>query len=344
MSYNQYVAMQSTNPLAASQARAGENLQVMSQIFSAAELKWIKDKAAAMGGKLDPNSAISIVPAFEQAFPNHNVQVITQQLAAFGIVQSSDPTEALAYAFNLIGGNNGDLASAEKNSTQNAPMSASAAQSAEGSNSSLIKGFSATGNGGGKAPSGVLSRLGGPQAQNNGQDTSNAMTTYQKSVQTSGQRNPVIEALLQSVKGNPDQEQVVVHTADGERVMSLADAITSHPTELSSGQVQFVGGSDKGRSVGDIVGQNKINASADWTSEAAKSSTSQGQSLADWQKANPNSDPYGNGSETGSNGKVIIDLTAAAAQLLKVSSATGIAGANGEGAPPINSYSYNANR
>src|SRR5207244_9154137 len=103
-----------------------------------------------------------------------------------------------------------------------------------------------------------------------GKSDSGAMKAYKDAVSKSGQRNPVIEALLQNVKGNPDQEKVVVHTASGQRVMSLADAIRSHPAELSSGAVQFVGGSDKDRSVGDIVAQDKINTSADWSKEAQR--------------------------------------------------------------------------
>lgn len=341
MTYNQYVAMQSTNPLAASQARAGQNLQILSQIFSGDEVNWVKQQAQAMGGKLDPNSAISIVPAFERQFPNHNVSVITQQLQQFGIVSSSDPTEALAYAFNLIAGNNGDLANAQKTQSNTKPMSASAADKAakNGSNSLLMKNFSVT-----PTPNRINSKAAfdSPSVQQ-GTSDAGAMTAYKNTVSKTNQRNPVIEGLLQKVK-DPDKEKVVVHTASGERVVSLADAITNHSAELSGGSVQFVSGDNKNRSVADIVGQNNINAGSNWATEASKSKDKSGQTLSAWQKANPSSTPYGNGTGTGANGRVIVDLSDGAKQLLKIASTSGIAGANGEGAPPINSYPYNANR
>jgi hypothetical protein len=352
MTYNQYTAMQTTNPLAASQARAGENLALLSQIFTQDEIDWVNAKAKSLGGKLDPNSALSIVPAFLQAFPNHNLSVIQQQLSAFGIVTSSDPTEALGYAFNLIAGNNGDLANAQKNSSSTSPMSSSAAKTAsKDSSSGLYQNFSTkvdTGSStaakiGGSLLEAATAGLVGDVGTDKGD--SKALQAYKKSVdQKSGQRNPVLENLLQSVS-DPDKAKVLVHTSTGERVMSLSDAIKNHPNELSSGSVEFVSGDEKGKTVQDLLGTGSVNTSADWTTEASKSSGKTGQSLSDWEKKNPDdASTFGTGTSTGSNGQVVVDLTDAAKQLLKISSATGIAGANGEAAPPLNSYNYNASR
>lgn len=331
MTYNQYTAMQTTNPLAASQARAGQNLSVLSQIFTQDEINWVKDQAQKLGGKLDPNSALSIVPSFLQAFPNHNISVIQQQLAAFGLVTTDDPQKALAYAFNLIAGNNGDLASAQKTASDNKVMStAQAAKEVKaGTNSALISGNPTSG-------SALIPGVGLKAA-------SGAYRAYTSSVSKTQTRNPVIENLLKTVS-DPGTAQVVVHTSDGERVMSLADAIKSHPKELSSGEATFVSGDESGKSVSDLLGTGSIDTGADWTSEAAKSSGKTGTSLSAWQKAHKNDSTVGNGSGSGANGKVVVDLTDAAKQLLKVSSATGIAGANGEGAPPLNSYNWNASR
>lgn len=323
MTYNQYTAMQSGNPLAASQARAGQNLALLSQIFSQDEVNWIKQKAQSLGGQLDPNSALTIVPDFLRAFPNHNINVIQQQLAAFGIVQTDDPQKALAYAFNLIGGNNGDLASAQKNQQDTQVTStANAAKIAdkEGKDSPFLNSKNIDPFSLGKAAN-----------------------TYADTVKTSGKRNPVIENLLQQVH-DQDKTKVIVHTSSGQRVMSLSDAIKQHPEELSSGSVEFVSGDEKGKTVSDIVGSGSVNTGADWQSEATKSSGKTGTALGSWQKDHPDDSTYGTGSGTGANGKVVVDLTDAAKQLLKVSSATGIAGANGEGAPPLNSYNWNASR
>jgi hypothetical protein len=66
--------------------------------------------------------------------------------------------------------------------------------------------------------------------------------------------------------------------------------------------------------------------------------------VTDWQKANPSATTYGSGTGTGANGSVVIDLSDSAKQLLKISSTTGIAGSNAEGAPAVNTYGYNATR
>jgi hypothetical protein len=174
-------------------------------------------------------------------------------------------------------------------------------------------------------------------------DQGDAFDTYFAGVKKSGRRNPVIENLLQHVS-DQDKTKVIVHTSQGQRVMSLSDAIREHPQEISSGAVEFVAGDEKGKTVSDILGSGSVNASADWQKEASRSSGKTGQSLKSWQKSNPGDSTAGTGSGTGANGKVVIDLSDAAKQLLKVSSATGIAGANGEGAPPLNSYNWNASR
>lgn len=326
MTYNQYTAMQSGNPLAAAQARAGQNLSLLSQIFTQDEISWVKQKAQALGGTLDPNAALEIVPDFLRAFPNHNISVIQQQLAAFGIVNTDDPQKAVAYAFNLIAGNNGDLANAQKTQRDTQVVSmAKAAKAAktQGKDSAFFN----------------KSNMDLDQMMSQG----NAFGTYVTEVNKSGKRNPVIENLLQHVD-DQDKTKVIVHTASGQRVMSLSDAIKEHPQEISSGSVQFVAGDEKGKTVSDIVGSGSVNLNANWQSEAAKSSSRTGQSLSSWQKDNRVKSTAGTGTGTGANGKVVVDLTDAAKQLLKVSSATGIAGANGEGAPPLNSYNWNASR
>lgn len=327
MTYNQYTALQSGNPLAAAQGRAGENLALLSQIFSQDEVNWVKDKAQSLGGKLDPNSALTIVPDFLRAFPNHNISVIQQQLAAFGIVQTDDPQKALAYAFNLIAGNNGDLASAQKNQQDTQVTSAANAAKiakSEGDGSAFFQ---------------STDFLGGTNWATQGK----AGKDYLNSIKSTNKRNPVIENLLQSV-GDQNKTQVIVHTANGQRVMSLDQAIKEHPEEISSGSVEFVSGAEKGKTVADIVGSGSVNTGADWGSEATKSSGKSGTALKTWQSLHPFDSLAGNGSGTGANGKVVVDLSDSAKQLLKISSATGIAGANGEGAPPLNSYNWNASR
>ena len=349
VTYNQYTAMQTSNPLAAAQARAGQNLSLLSQIFTQDEINWIKDKADGFGGSLDADSALSIVPEFLAAFPNHNLSVIQQQLAAFGIVQTDDPQKALAYAFTLISGNNGDLANAQKTAKDNKPMAAGAAAKADDSdNKGFIKDFDKKIQDPNWAEKGwgafvETVTIGG--VDDIGIEDPEAMKEYKRQVdKNKGERNPVIENLLKTLE-KEDDAKVVVHTSKGQKVVSLQEAIKNHPKELSSGGARFVDGEAKGKSVQDLLGAGSVDATADWTSEASKSKGDYGQTLKDWQKEHPG-DVTGtnNGSGVGANGKVVVDLSDAAKQLLKISSATGVAGANGEGAPPLNFYNWNASR
>lgn len=346
MTYNQYTAMQTVNPLAAAQARAGQNLSVLSQIFTQDETNWVKEKAQSLGGTLDSDAALSIVPEFMTAFPNHNISVIQSQLAAFGVVQTDDPQKALAYAFSLMAGNNGDLANAEKTSKQNKPMSEKQAAK-QGKRSGFIKDFSTNVNEG----SSLGAKLGGAFVETvtagvvddigTDKGDSSAMREYKAQVRKSKTRNPVLENLLTTIKDD-DDTKVIVHTSKGQRVVSLKDAIKNHPTELSSGSAKIVSGDKKGKTVSDLLGAGAVNTGVNWGEEAAKSKGKEGESLKSWQKDHP--DKTSKGSGTGANGKVVIDLSDSAKQLFKVSQATGIAGANGEGAPPLNFYNWNANR
>ena len=347
MTYNQYLAMQSQNPLAAAQGRAGQNLSLLAQIFTQDEINWVKEKADGMGGQLDSDAALSIVPEFMTAFPNHNISVIHQQLSAFGIVQTDDPQQAVAYAFTLIAGQNGDLANAEKTAKENKPVSTKdAAKADDSADKGFIKDFDTK-----IRNPGAAKKLWGSFVEtvtltgvdDIGIEDQEAMKEYKRQVDKSGQRNPVLENILKTLP-DEDKAKVVVHTSKGQRVVSLEEAIKNHPKELSSGQARFVAGSADGKSVSDLLGSGSVDTTAKWTDEATKSSGKEGQSLKEWEKKHPDRKTASNSGGTAANGRVVVDLTDTARQLLKISSATGVAGANGEGAPPINTYNWNASR
>jgi hypothetical protein len=106
--------------------------------------------------------------------------------------------------------------------------------------------------------------------------------------------------------------------------------------------VRFVDGEAKGKAVSDLLGSGAVDTTSRWSDEANKSKGKEGESLSRWQKDHPDKTAKGTG--TGSDGRVVIDLSTEAKKLLSVASATGIAGANGEGAPPLNPYNWNASR
>jgi hypothetical protein len=138
-------------------------------------------------------------------------------------------------------------------------------------------------------------------------DNSAAAAPYLSAEQKSGQRNPILESLLQNTQSG---DQVAVQTASGTRVMSVADAMKYYPNELEAGNVQFYG--SNGQSLGSTASLTGglVNAGANTAGEMKqKQGSTAGSTLSAWQKAHP-----------GSSGQVtnIVDLSTEAKQLLKL--------------------------
>lgn len=152
--------------------------------------------------------------------------------------------------------------------------------------------------------------------------------SYWDSMQKSGKRDPVLEALLQNVK-DPDGTNVKVATASGDRVVSLAEAMKLFPNELARGDVQLVSGSQSGQLVSDIIGGN-VDATRDVKGELTNADgTKVGQSLKEYQAHDYKDYPGKKGNQV-SDTLVKVDLTTEAKQLLQLlpsinnqSSATG---------------------
>lgn len=106
---------------------------------------------------------------------------------------------------------------------------------------------------------------------------------YWDSMQKSGKRDPVLEALLQNVK-DPDATMVKVSTAKGDRVVSFADAMKLFPNELAAGNVQIVTGDQAGKTTSDIVDGN-VDSSRDTKGELTNAEGQKaGQSVTDYEK------------------------------------------------------------
>jgi hypothetical protein len=134
-----------------------------------------------------------------------------------------------------------------------------------------------------------------------------AATPYLAQEAKSGQRNPVLESLIQNT-GSGDQ--VAVQTATGTRVMSMADAMKYYPNELESGNVQFYGSNGKALGNTAALTGGLVNTGASTAGEVKqKQGSTLGSTLSAWQKAHP-----------GSTGQItnIVDLSTDAKQLLKL--------------------------
>jgi hypothetical protein len=133
-----------------------------------------------------------------------------------------------------------------------------------------------------------------------------------------GQRSPVLEALLQNL---PKDTQVAVQTKNGSRVMSLADAMKYYPDELEAGQVQFY--SSSGQNLGSTgsftQGLLDSSAQAGANAEAAGGAgANAGQSLAQFQKQHGITPSAAAVSQSGGGGSMTVGLTNEAKQLLKL--------------------------
>jgi hypothetical protein len=137
-----------------------------------------------------------------------------------------------------------------------------------------------------------------------------------------GQRNPVLEALLQNARSG---DHVQVQTRNGARVMSMSQAMKFYPNELAKGDVNFYDSS--GKLLGDTASlTNGLTASgANVSGEMAqRAGSKQGLSMSNWQRSHPNSTQLNNG-----NHAVVVTLSAEAAQLLKLVNAQQQSSASG---------------
>ncbi len=171
-----------------------------------------------------------------------------------------------------------------------------------------------------------------------GRGTTKAGETYVEGMKKSGNRDPVLEAILQNIK-DPDKTNVVVGTATGERVVSLEEAMRLFPDSLARGDARIVAGSHAGQKISDVV-EGNVDVDRDISKELQSTEGQKaGQSVKDY------SSKYGMGPGDKQVAKelVTVDLTEEAKQLLKLlpsinnqSSTTGY--------PPANPNSGQASR
>jgi hypothetical protein len=132
---------------------------------------------------------------------------------------------------------------------------------------------------------------------------------YLASEKKTGQRSPVLEAILQNTSSS---DQVMVQTSSGQRVMSIADAMKYYPNELASGNVQFYSSGGKALGTTSSITQGLVNSAASVASEEKqKAGSGSGVTLSAWEKAHPSASASGAQAVT-------ISLSAEAQQLLKL--------------------------
>ena len=148
--------------------------------------------------------------------------------------------------------------------------------------------------------------------------------------------DPAISGLIQSIGSDPNVG-VTVTTSKGDQTVSLDNAIRLFPDQIASGTATIVGGSDDGKSVGEVVnkdtGKSPYKAS---TGNAPIAGGVQGSgkttSAQAWAKAHPDAGTTSSGNSTG--GSITIDLTPAAQQLVTATMGGSVGTANSLGTVP----------
>lgn len=160
--------------------------------------------------------------------------------------------------------------------------------------------------------------LGADLGLGGGANMNDNLKAYTKLQQKTGNTDPVIQDLIKQV-GSDSNTGIQVQTADGPKVVSMQDAITTYSDQLAKGTATLVGGdpATSGKTVQEVVGGVESNSTyADSTNSANKG----GVDAAQWTKDHPT--PASDAAAAG-GGTVTVGLTSQAQQLLQLVGTTG---------------------
>jgi hypothetical protein len=311
----QYTAR--TNPGAYNSLLAGQNMQFLTSggLMTPQMQASLNQMISAAGGgnalAANPGARDQIATQFLNQWQlkgNINENLWAQEISALTGV-NMNATQAFQWIVSQSAGNN----EASNNGALAAP-NAGASVSASNTGSARTGRYGlATGSQGSLAEEVATLGLGGHAAswqQSLTAANSAAAAPYLASEKKSGQRSPVLEAILQNTSGS---DQVMVQTSSGQRVMSIADAMKYYPNELASGNVQFYSSSGSALGNTSSITQGLINSAASVTSEEKqKAGSGSGVTFSAWEKAHPSAAP------TPGTQAVTVSLSAEAKQLLKL--------------------------
>ncbi|MCW2930032.1 MAG: hypothetical protein JWM19_994 [Actinomycetia bacterium] len=301
-----------TNPGAYNTLLAGQNTQIISQTGMTPQMQASMNQ---MISQVGGGSALLANPALRdqiatqflnqwQVKGNINENLWAQEINSLTGLNMT-PTQAMQWIVSQSAGVN----EASHNSSV-ANTGASVSASKLGS-APLGKHGLATGSAGNLAENIVTLGLGGHAASwQQALTASNgaAAAPYLASASKTGQRSPVLESLIQNTSSG---DKVMVQTASGQRVMSVADAMKYYPNELAAGNVQFYDSANK--AIGDTQGIAGITNSA--ASVAAEEKQKAGSTLG---VAAASFKVSSQGTPAAGGQAVTVGLSADAQQLLKL--------------------------
>lgn len=179
--------------------------------------------------------------------------------------------------------------------------------------------------------------FGGDSTENNAKNAKSLAQAYQGYESQQGNSNPAIESMISSL-GTTGSSQLRVQTPQGDRVVSMQDAIKYYSDQISTGSAVVVGGAQNGKTLGEATGTVIAGYQSPRPGGSAKNGPANiGQSWADYQKANP-SQQQGAAAATGTqtNGTVTVSPSPTLMQMFNWSSTGGvnIAGSTAQGVTP----------
>lgn len=325
--------------------------QVLNRNMLSTMNQGVRDQFQSLVGKAGGNVGVAQSPGAQRSIAvslmgnrDWNIYAARQSLANSGVdtSQLDDTQVAEAVVANLAGA--GPDAQAQKTNGDNTihPKPAGGMSGKDYANSFMgqYQGkLSSVGDIGSKTSilDSFTNLWGGDSAERDYKSAKNSFSAYQDMVGSSGKVDPAVEAAISKL-GDQGDARIQVQTKSGARVVTLAEAIAHYSDQLSSGNAivmnagdqsglrlsQVTGVSDQGF----IPGQN---GSKDTTTST---DTSVGQSLSDYQKANPNSS-----SSNGSNAPTGTVNISPSPELRRLFNFTGtgnvnIQGAAAAGVPP----------
>jgi hypothetical protein len=179
---------------------------------------------------------------------------------------------------------------------------------------------------------GIDTRSDEQTAIDQGNATASAYKDLQKNRGNSGLSDPAIEAAISRFGSDPNMK-IRVQTKEGDKVVSLADAIKYYPDQLTKGSASIAStdASMNKKRIGDVTGVKDVNVGP--MDDSSKSQTF-GDSADQWDKDNPVNGTT-NSDDSGGNGKVTISLSPEVARLFNVTgSGVNIDAAAAAGVPP----------
>ncbi|THA72582.1 hypothetical protein E6R60_27010 [Streptomyces sp. A0642] len=297
---------------------------------------WIKEQISKSGGDVSEETATQIGEELIQKFYPNDAFALAQVVGTLsgngGL--SQDPVKAATWIVQQYNGKGaGATASNMKKQDQKSLEKTSESNRLRTDVKENLRPHASGGRGGvvtgalkglDKETSGGFLGFGG--------DPSDAVSAYEKWHKKTGDEDPVVYNLLNKIDGD-DKSKVAITTKDGKRVVSLTEAIKNHRNELASGKAVVVEGDKAGKSVAEILGDDKVDPLRDFSKEA-KASGKVGESYEEWEKKHTTKDKKG-------REKLEIGLTAEARRLLTVLDSTGVNGSAATASPPLSPYPSN---